>query len=273
MDKLNGLNAYQSQQSMYSKVDAKKPADTKPTDTIADKYNQDSYERSVSSQSYSYGKSAVSVQTNRTSDVKLSDRAQKLLDELKEKYGNADIVVAAYSTDEEARSIMNSVKGSKDYTMVIDPEELESMAADEDKKAEVMGIIDKALGQLDEIKNNMSKEELDDIKTLGFSINKDGNLSLYAELEKSSKKQQERIEEAREAKRAQAKEDAKESMEEKAAEKLENGKKVHYVPEVQRTFVSANSASELIEAIRGVDWSQVPTTKLQERGSAIDFTA
>ena len=102
MNNMNGIGSYNPTQKSYytssaqsrkaAKADDKKTDNTKKTDS---------------------------------GSVKLSDKAKALLQELKKSYSNADFYVAEYETDEEAAEYLS--RGSKDYSVLIDPEELERM--------------------------------------------------------------------------------------------------------------------------------------------------
>ena len=78
--------------------------------------------------------------------VKLSARAKKMLEELKKTYRNMDFMVADYESEEEAASYLS--RGTKEYSVLIDPETLEEMASDEEAKAKYTGILEDAVGQL-----------------------------------------------------------------------------------------------------------------------------
>ena len=86
---------------------------------------------------------------------------------------------------------------------------------------------------------------------MGVAIDKDGSMSFFAELEKVSEKQRERIENARETKREEA------AMQEKRS---------------KRTRVEADSVEELIEKIRNVDWSKIKEEGIFTSGSKFDFS-
>lgn len=62
----------------------------------------------------------------------LSSRAKQLLKELQKTYGNMEFRVASYDTEEEAKSYLSG--GMKEYSVLIDPEELEKMAVDEETR-------------------------------------------------------------------------------------------------------------------------------------------
>ena len=136
----------------------------------------------------------------------LSKAAQNLLKELKKTYSNMDFIVADFETDEEAASLMS--RGTAEYSALFTPEELEKMAADEDVKNKNMKILDGAVSKLDEMKTKLG-DKADDVTRIGISFGDDGEVSFFAELEKNSEKQRERIEKQREDKKEAAKETGK----------------------------------------------------------------
>jgi len=85
---------------------------------------------------------------DKRSQVQLSDRAKKLLEELKKTYGNMDFMVADYDNEEEAAKYLS--RGTKEYSVLIEPELLEEMAADKETKEKYLGILDDATGKLAE---------------------------------------------------------------------------------------------------------------------------
>ena len=109
---MNGINEYQVFQSEYGRTAA----------------YTNSYEKTGARKTGESG-SAKEVNDKRES-VELSDDAKDLLKRLKKKYGNMDFVVANYSSDEEAQRYLAG--GTKDYSVLIEPEVLEKMAADEE---------------------------------------------------------------------------------------------------------------------------------------------
>lgn len=213
--------------------------------------------------------------------VELSQAAKDLLKELKEKYGNTDFIIADYETDEEAASYLS--RGTNQYSVLLTPEELEEMAADEDKKNENLAVLDDALAKLDEMKNQLG-EKGDVVKRLGIAIGDNGELSFFAELEKVNEKQRERIEKNREEKKAADKEaaakeadaarDAKESenvahggnAEEALAGKYATGK------QSKKTMVYALTTEELMEKIADVDWEAIKEAASEVSGGKFDFT-
>ena len=190
----------------------------------------------------------------------LSKAAQNLLKELKKTYSNMDFIVADFETDEEAASLMS--RGTAEYSALFTPEELEKMAADEDVKNKNMKILDGAVSKLDEMKTKLG-DKADDVTRIGISFGDDGEVSFFAELEKNSEKQRERIEKQREDKKDAAKENGKAE----AAEYLAHGK-----PTGKRTTVYAATIEELAEKIANVDWNAVKEERQSTTGQRFDFT-
>ena len=208
------------------------------------------------------------AQKTASKQPELSQDAKDLLNEMQKKYGDMDFFVADYSSDDEAQKYLS--RGSKDYSVLIEPELLEKMTADESVKEKYLGIIDDARNKISEVKDEVAK--LDDgeygvkkadIKNVGFSVKYDGSVSFFAELEKSSADQKKRIEQAREGKKAQKKEYENEAKAKKLKEQQED--------RVKRSVVRGGSASELIKNIREVDWDKVAEEVRPRAGGKIDF--
>ncbi len=183
--------------------------------------------------------------------VELSEGAKNVLKELQQKYGNMDFIVGSYETEEEAAEYLS--RGTKEYSVLLDPEELEKMAADKNAKKEQMNQIEMAVGQLANMKAQLGEEGAT-VKNLGVSIGKDGKTTLFASLEEMGEKQKERLEEAKEAKAA-----------DKAAEKKAASGKV------KKTFVKADNTTDLLEKIRTVDWDKIEAEDVPVSGSKIDY--
>lgn len=164
MNNMNGVNSYNAmQKNLYSTASQSRrtaKADSRTTDETK--------------------------KTNSNS-VQLSDKAKALLQELKKTYNNADIYVAEYETDEEAAEYLS--RGSKDFSILIDPEELEKMANDDEVKEKNLSLLDESLGKLSDMKEELKETgREDEIVTLGVNIGKDGQVSYFAELEKSGER-------------------------------------------------------------------------------------
>jgi hypothetical protein len=216
-----------------------------------------------------------------SSSVQLSDKAKALLQELKEKYTDMDFFVT--ESEDDDLSSYNSYS-TKDYSVYIDAEELERMAEDEDVKNQNLALLDEAVSNLDEIKGQLEDSENgDQVVNLGVVIGKDGNVSYFAELEKTSERQKEFIENMRAAKK-EAAEEAEEEAAEKKAEEAESEKDSpdfssllnrdqYGLEKEKRTTVYGSSVEELLEKINGVNWDDIAEqTVATEPGSHFDLS-
>lgn len=189
----------------------------------------------------------------------LSRAAQKLLKELQKSYKNMDFIVADYETDEEAAALLS--RGKEEYSALISADELEKMAADENVKKKNLEILDGAVSRLDEMKTKLG-DKADDVTRIGITIGDDGEVSFFAELEKSSAKQRERIEKQREDR----KEEAKDAKKTEADEYRAHGKNAE-----KRTTVFASTVEELAEKIANVDWNTIKEETYNPTGQKFDF--
>lgn len=158
--------------------------------------------------------------------VKLSKAARDLLEELREKYGDMDIYAANWSTDEEQQHY--ATLGSKKYSVLISPEALEAMAADEKVRAQYEAALSGADEKFTQMKEELG-EDADQIRSYSITIDKDGKASYavwlikdFAERNTTNAKelqqsQQDRIEE----KRAERKKQEKERLEKIEADSIE----------------------------------------------------
>lgn len=208
-------------------------------------------------------KNANAVKSDKT-EKSLSAAAQKLLKELKKNYSNMDFIVADYETDEEAAQYLS--RGKSEYSALLSTDELEKMAADEDVKKKNMDILDNAVSKLDDMKAQLG-DKANDVTRIGISIGNNGEVSFFAELEKNSEKQRERIERKREDSAAAAKEEKKADREEQAQRLLHSNQ-----PAGKRTTVYASTVEELAEKIGQVDWNNVKEARQDPVGQRFDFT-
>lgn len=180
--------------------------------------------------------------------VELSNDAKKLLKELQKSYGNTDFIVADYANEEEAASYLS--RGTSKYSVLLTPDELEKMAADENVKAENLKTLDNAFAKLEEMKKQLG-DKGQEVSRLGVVMGSDGEISFFAEMEKVNEKQRERIEERRENSREEARQAEKDQEKTERESSLKPAK---------RTVVHASSVEELVEKIGQVDWDKVPET-------------
>lgn len=247
MSKINGYSVYQN--NYYS-------------NTVQNKKDQEKAQKSDTS------KKTESTKKTDHNSVKLSDKAKALLQELKKKYGNMDFIVADYDSEEEAASYLS--RGTKEYSVLIDSEELERMAEDEEVKNQNLALLDEAVGKLDDLKEQLNDiENGDQVVQLGVTIGKDGEISFFAELEKVSERQSEFVDKIREEKK-EAAADAKAADAEKAAAQNYD---TYNTEKGKRTTVYASSTEELLEKIAGVDWDNIKgETTANMPGGHFDFS-
>lgn len=219
------------------------------------------------------------------SNVNLSDAAKELLKELQSTYGNMDFIVADYETDEEAQEYL--LRGTKEYSVLLDPETLEAMAADESVKKEYISKLEDATVQLKDIASQL-EESGENVTNLGISIKSDGTTTFFAQLEKVSEDRDKFTENMRQA-RKEAKEAQEEAIKERReaaaakragkgeesakAEKTQNAWDAGKASGVKKATVSADSVEELLEKIRNIDWDQIEASAPAVVGGKIDFTA
>ena len=225
MNKVSGYNAYQN--NFYDNSAANRKVQSK------------------SSKTSSVGKSNETKKAGNT-PVQLSEKAKALLQELKRNYSNMDFIVADYDSEEEAASYLS--RGTKDYSVLIDVEELERMASDEDVKNQNLSLLDEAVGKLDEVKDQLGDHK-DEVVRMGISIGKDGEMSFFAELEKVGERQKEFVDKIR----ADKKETAKNTTDKTDPRQSH----LYGYEKSKRTTVYASSAEELVEKISNVDWDSI----------------
>lgn len=273
---MNGISNYQAYQNSSSYAAGAGNAERYASEKYRNaKYAAAKSERGVGQTKGTQEKSGV-AETKKESVV-LSDDAKALLEKLKKDYRNMDFTVADYSSTEEAQRYLSG--GTKEYSVLIEPQLLEQMAADEKKEAACTEMLENAAAQLSGMKEKLGEES--DTVRLGVSFGADGSTTYYAELEKSTERQKERIERARTEKKEKAKKEAEKAEEKKAEEKLKE-KKSEAAGQMQKTDerssaygtskrirLYADSADELLEKIHAVDWNKV---QMQNPvGGTIDF--
>ncbi len=275
MSKINGFSAYQASYT---------------SSTVQNKKDAAKTGRADSTRKSESGK--------KTGASQLSDAAKNVLKDLQKQYGNMDFIVAKYETEEEAASYLS--RGNKEFSVLLDPDELEAMAQDEQVRKQYTDQLDDAVKQLESMQNQIQLEE-GEVLHLGVAVDPYGMKTFFADIEKANsklhKKQAEnrartqkefekRMEKKAEKKkaeqksaaqkeekaRAEKKAEARKTAEQIAAEKLETQDGTA-APMVQRVHVTGSSVEELLEKIQNVDWSQVPSRQLPDHGEKIDFSA
>lgn len=209
--------------------------------------------------------------TTQNSEIKkpqLSTAAQKLLEKLQKTHNNMDFMV--YGNGQDAKELLS--QSTKEISVLFSSDELEKMASDEKYEKEYMSRVQGALRMSDEINKKFGytsafgdKADNVQINKIGIPFEANGEMTIFAELEKSSAKQRESIEKAREEKRSEIKE------KEKKAEKEMQSYSQNNI-DTKRTSVQANNMDELLEKILAVDWNAVNSEKMPESGGKFDFS-
>ncbi|MBQ6006427.1 MAG: hypothetical protein IJL14_09295, partial [Selenomonadaceae bacterium] len=171
--------------------------------------------------------------------------AQSYLENLRKKYGNYDFII---SNDMDASKTVGS---TKEYSVMFTAEEIEKMAADEDYAQKAMGQVNSAVDML----KDLSEKDLGEgvkFSQLGVSIDDDGNMKVWAQLEKLSAEQQKRLEEAKE--KAAERQQAAEEKAKAEAEPPEDGMPIVF----KSADVEASNAEELLTKIFGIKWDEIP---------------
>ena len=202
------------------------------------------------------------VDISQKNEEKLSSKAQEYLKSLREKYGDYDFLVGNSTNDLKTLS----KSGSKEFSVIFSNAEIEKMATDEKYAAEKMQGVEGAVKMCRRIcEENGYVSAFDAMKAgngtvnkIGIVVDDNGNTKLFAELEKSSEKQKERLGKAREKKA-----DEKRAAEKKASKKSPYEKEEKDT--VKRTTVEADSMEELIEKIKNIDWNNIADSKSGDR--------
>lgn len=209
---------------------------------------------------------STQVRKNDTEPVKLSDGAQKILDQVKERFKNMDVFVADFSSDEEADKIMS--RGTREFSALFSPDELEKMAADEEYAKKQMENIGNAVETCKDIHKEygvdaaLEKPGASTVVTrVGVKVDAEGKISIYADIQEMTEKQKERIAAQREKKAAQKKEDIEKAEAKKAeAKKSEEAAEYAHFSKGEKTktaSLQADTLEEMLEKLKNFDWSSV----------------
>ena len=185
-----------------------------------------------------------SDETSLITEDKLSDKAKAFLEKLREKYGDKYDFFAVGSIDDPRT---RSLTGTKAYSVILTNDEIEKMANDEEYAEEVMKKVESAVDMTKRIEEKGELGEGVKFKHISIAFDSDGNMKLFAELEKMSEKQKERMEKAKEKR-------AEEAEADKKAEKEKEAKHAHHAKSV---WLEADTEDELLEKIAGIDWDSI----------------
>lgn len=211
--------------------------------------------------------------------TQLSQKAQIMLEKLKQKYGNMDFMVADLKDGVDASgSTAGEIlsRGTKEFSVLFSSEELEKMAADENYAQEYMNKIEGAVRMSERIceQNGFTRGFGTDIgegslTKVGVSFNSDGSVTYFAELEKANAKQTERIEKTLK-KRSEERREAVRKREAKTADRKEGGV-ARETTGTKKATIQAESEEELLAKLRTFDWNRVKEEQKTE-GDRFDFS-
>lgn len=179
-------------------------------------------------------------------ETKLSSKAQDLLEKLRDKYGDYDFIIAD-NVDDPQSLTAGSQKG---YSVILSSEEIEKMAENEDYTKKMMNYVDSAVEKIDELFATALDEGVN-FSSVTASIDDEGNMKLFASLEKMTEEQQDRFEKLKE-KRAEEKEKA-ESKTDEDSESEEETESIF----AKTANVEADSTEELLKKVFEIDWDNI----------------
>lgn len=214
------------------------------------------------------GFSKESTSIKKTNDISgkneanLSKKAQDFLKNLREKYGDYDFMIGNSTDDLKALS----KTGSKEFSVIFSSAEIERMANDEkyaeEKMQGVAGAVKMAKRVAEEYGFGSASGENGVINKIGVTVDDSGKMKLFADLEKTTSKQRERIEANRE-KRAEEKKAADKAKKKNPYEKNDK-------PSVKRARIEADTEEEFIDKLKNLDWSKIEDS---HSGDRVNFTA
>ncbi|MCR4589110.1 MAG: DUF6033 family protein [Lachnospiraceae bacterium] len=199
-------------------------------------------------------------------EVELSDAAKKYYEQLKNKFNTNSFILVSNDMMDAVKQNAAAYGSSSGLVVLIDAEKIEKMATDEAYRKKYEGIIATAQMKLADFANSLSSTGAP-VTNFGMSVDKDGNTSFFATVEKSQKQQMDRIEAKREAKREQkakeAKEENKERIEARRAERREEARRMEEkltegkdVAEGEEALETEETAKEYY-IIEGTSWDDL----------------
>lgn len=164
-------------------------------------------------------------ETENAQEAQLSDAAKELLAKLREKYSNMEFTVTKWNSDEEEEYYAS--KCEKDFSVLIDPDLLEQMAADEKVMAQYEEVLAGAADKSASLKDELGADA-DKIERFTITMDQDGKVSYLVQLVEdfakknttNQKEQQEELKEKRKV-RAQSMEELLKAIKEKLEKKVE----------------------------------------------------
>lgn len=190
------------------------------------------------------------------SESKLSEKAAAFLKNLRKKYGDYDFLVG--NAGDDLRSLTKG--SSKEFSVIFSTEELERMASDEKYAQEKMKAVQGAVRMSEQINKQFGFESGVKMTKFAVCFDDNGSVSYFVELEKSTQKQKERVEQIREKRVEEKKEAEKKTKDDRESQG------------VKKVRLEASSEEELFRKIKYIDWSEPQTGRQQITGSRFDYS-
>lgn len=218
-------------------------------------------------------------------NVKLTEKAQKYYEELRNKFHNMEFVLVSEDEKENAKAKAASFAQHGKMVVLIDEAKIERMAEDSSYRAQYEGLIEKSAASFAGFAESVSSTGAK-VKGYGMQVNDNGTTSYFAVLEKSSEAQAKRIAEKREEKRAEKKAENKKAAKERLEERIEEARETSKTNKSklesnknkpEEVVITANSLEELLQKIQDhvqLEKSDSVITEAEKKvGQNIDFSA
>lgn len=176
MHNINGYGNYTNSANNYGQA---KKAEKNSTKAVKNEFYNQLEDAKKDTEKTEKKQDGLFISSAKEKAEKLSKTAQDYLAKLKKENPNLDFIISDYSTDEEADALL--AKGKGEYNVLITPDLLEKMAADEEVAAEYEGIIHNSIAEIKDAKQQLA-EDADMIEKFGVSVNSDGEVTYHASL-------------------------------------------------------------------------------------------
>lgn len=204
---------------------------------------------------------------------KLSSRAEEYYKQLKQKYGKLNFVLVSADKKQEADAMKGSFARAGSLTVLIDTDKIERMAEDENYRKQIETTISNASSGLSQLTAQMGNTS--NVKAYGMTIDKTGNASYFAVVDKSLEAQKKRIEKKATEKREAKKEESKKAAKEAAKKRIEDGGKTSKTKGEDTVTITANSVEELMQKIKDYEMDfytdNIMTKEETTVGQSVDF--
>ena len=208
----------------------------------------------------------------------LSEKAEKYLETLKQKYSDMDFILVSSDMKQQAQAQAASYANPVKTVVLIDEDKIEKMAEDENFRKQYESIIENARTQLPALQSGLQASGANG-KGYGVKVNDNGTASFFAVMDKSMTEQREKLSEQRAEKKAKEKVEAKKKAKKEKQEALEKQHEKRRTEKAEQTgdteVLTADSVEELLKKVS--DWTmarksdETETDEEKLLGRNIDF--